>query len=243
MGATAADYNHDGWLDIFRTNFSDERETLYRNRGNGDFDDVTASAGLARNTSFVGWGCGFFDFDNDGHKDLLLVNGHVFPEVDKLPGDVKYKERSILYRNLGSGKFEDVSLNSGAGITEVHSSRGAAFGDFDNDGVIDVLINNQNEAPSLLKQRAKPQGNWIILDVGMIGAKVRVTAGGITQQDEVRSGGSYLSQNDPRLHFGLASATIVDRIEITWPGGAKQVLERQPVNRVQSITRPKEPSK
>lgn len=245
MGATAADYDGDGWLDIFRTNFSDERETLYRNRGNGDFDDVTAAAGLARNTSFVGWGCGFFDFDNDGRKDLLLVNGHVFPEVDKLPGDVKYKERPILYRNVGGGKFEDVSLRSGAGMKEVHSSRGAAFGDFDNDGTIDVLINNQNEPPSLLKQRAKAAGNWILLDLGLqsIGARVRVTAGGYTQQDEVRSGGSYLSQNDPRLHFGLGSATLVDRIEITWPGGAKRVFERQPVNRIQSITRPKDPSK
>jgi hypothetical protein len=242
MGATATDYDHDGWLDIFRTNFSDERETLYRNRGNGDFDDVTSAAGLARNTSFVGWGCGFFDFDNDGRKDLLLVNGHVFPEVDKLPGDVRYKERAILYRNLGGGKFEDVSLTSGPGIAEPHSSRGAAFGDFDNDGALEVLINNQNEPPSLLKQRSKPQGAWILLDVSL-GAKVRVTAGGITQYDEARSGGSYLSQNDPRLHFGLGSATVVDRIEVTWPGGAKRVLERQPVNRIQSITRPNDPSK
>ena len=245
MGATAADYDNDGWLDIFRTNFSDERETLYRNRGQGDFDDVTSAAGLARNTSFVGWGCGFFDFDNDGRKDLLLVNGHVFPEVDKLPGDVRYKERSILYRNAGGGKFEDVSQSSGAGILELHSSRGAAFGDFDNDGVLEVLINNQNEAPSLLKQRVKPQGNWITLDLGpqSLGAKVRLLAGGITQYDEVRSGGSYLSQNDLRLHFGLGSATTVDRIEITWMGGVKRVIEGQPVNRIQSITRPSEPSK
>jgi hypothetical protein len=244
MGAAAADYDHDGWLDIFRTNFSDERETLYRNRGNGDFDDVTAAAGLARNTSFVGWGCGFFDFDNDGHKDLLLVNGHVFPEVDQLPGDVRYKERSILYRNLGSGKFEDISLQSGPGVAEVHSSRGAAFGDFDNDGAIDILINNQNEAPSLLKLREKPRGNWIVLDLGWhVGTRVKVTAGTIEQHDEVRSGGSYLSQNDPRLHFGLGSATLIDRIEIVWPDGAKQVLHRVAVNRVQSITRPSDPSK
>lgn len=247
MGAAAADYDNDGWLDIFRTNFSDERETLYRNRGDGDFDDVTAAAGLARNTSFVGWGCGFFDFDNDGRKDLLLVNGHVFPEVDKLPGDVRYKERAILYRNAGGGKFEDISLQSGGAPAELHSSRGAAFGDLDNDGSIEVVINNQNEPPSLWKLRSRPEGaNWITLDLGThaMGARVRVTAGGATQTDEVRSGGSYLSQSDLRLHFGLGStAKQVDRVEITWPGGTKQTLSGLAVNRVHPITPPRDPSK
>src|SRR5947209_6125777 len=145
MGAAAADYNHDGRLDIFRTNFSDERETLYRAQADGNFEDATSAAGLAHNTRYVGWGCGFFDFDNDGWKDLLLVNGHAFPEVDRLNTDVTYKQRPILYHNLGNGRLADLSENAGAGMLARHASRGAAFGDIDNDGTIEILINNQNE--------------------------------------------------------------------------------------------------
>jgi len=136
MGAAAADYDGDGKLDIFRSNFSDERETLYRNRGAAAFDDATITAGLAHNTRFVGWGCGFFDFDNDGWKDLLLVNGHVFPEVDRLKIDIHYKDRAILYRNNRDGTFRDISEIAGPGILEPHAARGAAFGDYDNDGSV-----------------------------------------------------------------------------------------------------------
>jgi hypothetical protein len=242
MGATSADFDGDGTPDIFRTNFSDERETLYRNRGSAEFDDVTLAAGMAHNTRYVGWGCGFFDFDNDGWKDLLLVNGHAFPEVDRLKIDVHYKDRVILYRNNGNGAFTDISQNAGPGILERHASRGAAFGDYDNDGSIEVLINNQNEPPSLLKAAHKPAGNWIILKLegvrsnrSAIGARVRLTAGGRTQMDEVRSGGSYLSQSDLRLHFGLGSATRIDRIEIYWPSGQRQVERGLDVNRIVTI--------
>jgi hypothetical protein len=242
MGATAADFNGDGWPDIFRSNFSDERETLYRNRGSGEFDDATLAAGMARNTRFVGWGCGFFDFDNDGWKDLLLVNGHVFPEVDRLKIDIRYKDRAILYRNLGNGKFSDISESAGPGILERHSARGAAFGDYDNDGAVEVLVNNQNEPPSLLKLATTPQGTWISLKLtgtrsnrSAIGARVRLTAGGRTQTGEVRSGGSYLSQNDFRLHFGLGQAKTVDRIEILWPSGMRQVETKVVANRVVAI--------
>ena len=242
MGAAAADYDGDGWPDIFRSNFSDERETLYHNRGNGEFDDATLAAGMALNTRFVGWGCGFFDFDNDGWQDLLLVNGHVFPEVDRLGIDVHYKDRAILYHNNGKGKFLDVSESAGPGILERHSARGAAFGDYDNDGNVEVLVNNQNEPPSLLKQSGKPAGNWVLLKlVGVksnrsaIGARVRVTAGGLTQIGEVRSGGSYLSQSDLRLHFGLGNARRIDRLEIRWPSGASQVEKDLPINRVITI--------
>jgi hypothetical protein len=241
MGAAAADYDGDGWLDIFRSNFSDERETLYRNRGEGEFDDATLTAGMALNTRFVGWGCGFFDFDNDGWKDLLLVNGHVFPEVDRLGIDVRYKDRAILYRNSGKGKFLDISESAGSGILEKHSARGAAFGDYDNDGAVEVLVNNQNEAPSLLKQSGKPAGNWTLLKlVGVrsnrsaIGARVRLSAGGLVQTDEVRSGGSYLSQSDLRLHFGLGVARRIERVEIEWPSGVRQVEKDLAVN--QAIT-------
>src|SRR5579884_2047569 len=149
MGVTGADYDGDGRIDIFRSNFSDERETLYRNQGKGMFDDVTAAAGLARNTRYVGWGCSFFDFDNDGWPDLLLANGHVFPEIDKLHESVQYKNPILLYRNTGRGTFEDISDRAGPGVTELHSARGAAFGDIDNDGSIEVVINNQNEPPTL----------------------------------------------------------------------------------------------
>jgi hypothetical protein len=239
MGVAAADYDGDGWQDIFRSNFSDERETLYRNRGNGEFDDVTLAAEMALNTRFVGWGCGFLDIDNDGWKDLLLVNGHAFPEVDRLGIDVHYKDRAILYRNKGAGKFIDISESAGPGILEKHSARGAAFGDYDNDGMVEVLVNNQNEAPSLLKQSSKPGGNWVLLKLegvksnrSAIGARVRLTAGERTQTDEVRSGGSYLSQNDLRLHFGLGAARRIGRVEIDWPSGIHQVETNLEVNRV-----------
>ena len=239
MGVCAADYDNDGQLDIFRNNFSDERETLYHNQRKGEFDDATMRAGLSHNTSYVGWGCGFADFDNDGWKDLLLVNGHVFPEVDRLNIGIRYKERRILYRNLGNGAFEDISEHAGAAILGRHSSRGAAFGDFDNDGAVEVVINNQNEAPSLLKLTRQPPGNWVILKLegvrsnrSAIGARVSVTAGGHTQIDEVRSGGSYMSQSDLRLHFGLAQARKIDRVEIEWPSGVREVEENLEVNRV-----------
>lgn len=242
MGVTAADFEGNGALGIFRTNFSDERETLYRNRGHGDFEDVTIGAGLGRNTRFVGWGCGFFDFDNDGWKDLMLVNGHVFPEVDRLNIDIRYRDRPILYRNAGDGKFVDVSESAGPAILERHSSRGAAFGDIDNDGAIEVSINNQNEAPSLLKQASRPGNHWIILRLSGtrsnrsgIGTRVRLSAGGRLQYDEVRSGGSYLSQNDFRLHFGLGTVVEVDSIEIDWPSGIHQVLRHARADRIVSI--------
>ena len=242
MGADSADYDGDGWPDIFRSNFSDERETLYHNRGRGEFDDATLAAGMALNTRFVGWGCGFFDFDNDGWKDLLLVNGHVFPEVDRLGIDVHYKDRAILYHNNGKGKFVDISESAGPGILEKHCARGAAFGDYDNDGAVEVLVNNQNEPPSLLKQSMPPAGNWVLLKlVGVksnrsgIGARVRLNAGGLVQIGEVRSGGSYLSQSDLRLHFGLAAARRIDWLEINWPSGVHQVEKNLPVNQVITI--------
>jgi enediyne biosynthesis protein E4 len=229
MGVAAADYLHEGLLSIFRTNFSDEMETLYRNQGKGEFQDVSVEAGIARNTRFVGWGCGFFDFDNDGWPDLLLVNGHAFPEVDRLKIDIHYKERAILYRNE-RGKFVDISESAGAGILEKHSSRGLAFADYDNDGSVEALVNNQNEAPSLLRMASKSSNHWIELKLegvksnrSAIGARVRVTAGGFVQLAEVRSGGSYLSQSDLRLHFGLGRAVKVDKVEIDWPGGGTQV--------------------
>jgi hypothetical protein len=242
MGVDAADYSRDGHLSIFRTNFSDEFETLYHNRGNASFDDVTFAAGLGQNIKYVGWGTGFFDFNLDGWKDLCLVNGHVFPEVEKLHIDIRYKDRAILYENLHNGKFRDVSQAAGPAFLDKHSSRGAAFGDLDNDGSIEIAVNNQNETPSLLKPARNPPDHWAILHlIGLmsnrsaIGARVELTSDGRAQYGEVRSGGSYLSQNDLRLHFGLASATKIERIAILWPSGIRQVLKDQPCDRIITI--------
>jgi enediyne biosynthesis protein E4 len=245
MGVDATDYASDGHASIFRTDFSDEFETLYRNRGKGIFDDVTLDAGLGQNTRYVGWGTGFFDFDNDGWKDLLLVNGHVFPEVESLHIDIHYKDHAILYRNLGDGKFRDISLEAGPAFAERHSSRGAAFGDIDNDGSIEIAVNNQNEPPSLLKDAITYPGNWVALKLigtrsnrSAIGARVRVSSNGHQQTGEVRSGGSYLSQNDLRLHFGLGSASSAD-IRVDWPTGVRQDLNVVGVNRVVAIEEPR----
>jgi enediyne biosynthesis protein E4 len=242
MGVAAGDYLATGPPSIFRTNFSDEYETLYRNRGDGNFDDVSLAAGLGLNTRYVGWGTGFFDFNNDGWPDLFLVNGHAFPEVDNLHIDIHYKDHAILYQNMGDGRFRDISGRAGASMLEKHSSRGAAFGDIDNDGNVEIAVNNQNEQPSLLKQTSRPEGHWITLKLvgtrsnrSAIGGRVQLTAGGHTQTQEVRSGGSYLSQSDLRLHFGLGDASTVDRIEIRWPGGHTQIMKNAAAGRVLTI--------
>jgi hypothetical protein len=244
MGVAASDFDGDGAFDIFRTNFSDERSTLYRNRGDGDFDEATVAAGLGRNTRYVGWGAGFFDFNHDGREDLLLVNGHVFPEVDRLDTDIRYRERAILYWHDGA-RFEDISLHAGPGVLEPHAARGAAFGDMDGDGAMEILVNNQNEPPTLLDQQAKPNGHWVILKLegsksnrSAIGARVELTAGGNRQVREVRSGGSYLSQNDLRLHFGLGTAAQAERVEIRWPSGVSQAASSLAVDQVHVIREP-----
>jgi enediyne biosynthesis protein E4 len=245
MGVAASDFTHTGWPSIFRANFSDERETLYLNRGEGLFEDATVKSGIGLNTRYVGWGCSFLDFDNSGWKGLLLANGHVFPEVESKNIDIRFKERRILYRNLRNGNFADISEQAGPGITDRHSSRGLAVGDIDNDGAMEVLINNQGEPPSLLKLAAKPAGNWVLLKLvgsrsnrSAIGARVRLTAGGTVQTDEVRSGGSYASQSDLRLHFGLGSAEQIDKVEIAWPSGLREERTNLAVNRIHTLTEP-----
>jgi enediyne biosynthesis protein E4 len=226
MGVSAGDYDCNGWLDIFRTNFSDETPTLYQNNGDGNFTDVTEPAGVGGHTRYVGWGCGFFDPDNDGWSDIFYCNGHVYPELARAHLDVSYAEPRVLFRNTGQGRFEDVSSRAGACIDTPSTSRGCAFGDFDNDGDVDIVINNMNDIPSLLRCDRTNDGHWITLRaVGTksnrsgIGARVRCVTGNHAQIDEVRSGGSYLSQNDLRIHFGLGSAKTVDLLEIQWPSG------------------------
>jgi hypothetical protein len=242
MGATVADYDGDGRLDIFKTNFSDDTSTLYHNNGDGTFTDATFSAGLGLHTQYLGWGTMFFDFDNDSWPDLIVANGHVYPEVDKYHLGSSYQEPRILYHNNGNGTFTDVSSAAGLGITISSSARGLAIGDLWNDGRLSVLISNVNAKPSLLLNDARSPNHWIGFKlVGTrsnrdgIGAKVTVTIGKRMLVDEVRSGSSYISSSDMRVHFGLDSATKLDIVEVRWPSGLVERFENQPVDGIRVL--------
>jgi hypothetical protein len=237
MGSTIGDFNGDGRLDIFKTNFSDDTATLYTNRGDGTFDDSTFAAGLGLNTKYLGWGTVFFDFDNDGWPDLLLANGHVYPEVDSQHLGSNFEEPKILYHNNGNGTFSDISATAGPGITTVSSARGLAAGDLWNNGQMEAVISNMNAPPSLLVNDVHNGNHWIAFRaVGApaaerssarpfssprdaIGARVTVKAGTRTLVDEVRSGSSYISTSDMRVHFGLGAVTKIDSAEVRWPSG------------------------
>lgn len=242
MGVAASDYNRDGLLDIFKTNFSDDLPNLYRNIGNGFFEEVTLPMGLGAHTRYLGWGCGFFDADNDGWPDILYVNGHVYPEIDQLKGAVGYKQPVVLYHNVLGRKFEDVSRLAGPAFTESLAGRGCAFGDFDNDGSVDVLVNPINDVPRLLKCYSNAGNNWIKLKLvgtksnrSAIGARVRCVTGNHQQIDEVRSGGSFMSQNDLRIHFGLGKAKLVDLLEVSWPSGQVDRFKNTGANQIITI--------
>jgi len=245
MGVSAADYDLDGNLDIVKSNFAGDTPSLYHNLGGAVFEDATFPAGLGKHTQYLGWGCGFFDFDNDGWPDILICNGHVYPEVEQLRTEAGYAQRKLLYRNLRNGKFEDISESVGPGISAPSPSRGCAFGDFDNDGDLDFVVNCVNDAPQLIRSDSSLKNNWIkVRTIGTksnrtgIGARLRcvLQMPGETkphqQIDEVRSGGSYFSQNDLRVHFGLGGALKVDLLEIRWPSGTVDALKDVPVNQL-----------
>jgi hypothetical protein len=245
MGAAAADYDGDGFLDLVVTNFSEDTPTLYHNNRDGTFTDVTSKALAGWNTRLLGWGVGFFDYDNDGLRDLFFANGHIYPEIEAHGMSTRFLEPKALYRNTGAGMFTDVSARAGPGIALERSARGAAFGALDNDGDVDVLVSNMNATPTLLLNQGGNANSWLSLKLegtrsnrSAIGARVRVVVGGLRQVAEVQSGGSWGSQSDLRLHFGLGRAQRVERIEVAWPSGATQTLEDVEANRVLRIREP-----
>ena len=230
MGLGVGDFDTDGALDIFKTHFSGDTNVLYRNNGKGVFRDVTVRAGLGVETRFVGWGAGIEDFDNDGVPDLFFTTGMVYPDVAAKAPDAPYKTPNVLFRNLGGGKFEELLDSAGPAMKDAHSSRGLAFGDFDNDGDVDILVMNMNEPPSLLRNDVTGSNRWLkVLLMGVtsnrsaIGAQVIASYGGKKQAKAVLAQSSYLSVNDRRLHFGLGDSKTVS-LEIRWPNGNVETI-------------------
>lgn len=246
MGIAVGDFENNGHLDLVNTTFSDDYFVVFRNDGTGTFDDVSYEVGVAENTiPFVGFGDGFLDYDNDGWKDLMFINGHVYPGVDKEPGwGLSYAQRPLLFHNNKKGKFEGVPAVEGTGLAETAVGRGAAFGDLFNDGKIDTVVNNLDGQPLLLRNVNADHHHWVDLQLvggpksprDAIGATVYVTANGIRQRGDVFSGASYLSSSDFRAHFGLGDATRIESVEVHWPSGATEAVKPAAVDRIYTIT-------
>jgi len=244
MGIAVGDYNRDGKVDLYVSAFSDDYNALYRNDGDGNFSEVTYQAGLAEPTiPFLGWGTGFLDYDNDGRLDIFVANGHVYPGVDQQDWGTTWKQRPQLFRNLDGTKFVEVPPATGSGLANLITARGAAFGDLFNDGHIDVVINNVDSIPALLRNVAKNDNHWITLRLvggpksprDAIGAKVFLTAGGVRQRADVFSGASYGSSSDQRVHFGLGSSEKIEKVEIYWPSGVKEEVSAPPIDRIVTV--------
>jgi hypothetical protein len=244
MGIALGDYNRDGKLDLFITTFSDDYKTLYRNDGGANFRDVSFRAGLGNSTiPFLAWGAGFLDFDNDGLLDIFIANGHVYPIADRTEWGTTWAERPQLFRNLDGAKFQEVPPATGSGLAAVIPARGAVFGDFFNDGHIDVVLNNMDSPPTLLRNVVKNANHWLTLKLiggpksprDAIGAKVFLTTAGIRQRADVFSGGSYGSSSDQRVHLGLGTLSKVDKLEIHWPCGAVEEISIPDVDRIITI--------
>ena len=227
MGTIFGDYDNDGLLDLTVSNFQKETNTLYHNEGSGFFADVTTLAGIGEITySYLGWGIAFFDYNNDGYKDIFVANGHVLDNITDIDRSTTYPQRNLLFRNLGDGTFEDVSNQSGSGLTLQKVSRTVALGDYDNDGDLDILVTNWNQTADLLRNEGGNLNNWIQINVvgtksnkSGIGTRIKLVAGNLKQYQEVQSGGSYLAFSDLRTHFGVGNAKRIDLVEILWPSG------------------------
>jgi hypothetical protein len=248
MGIGIGDYNHDGKADIFITTFSDDYKTLYRNDGDGSLTDVSFKVGLGIPTiPFLSWGAGFLDFDNDGWLDIFIANGHVYPIADKTEWGTTWAQRPLLFRNIDGKRFQEVTPATGSGLADVITARGAAFGDLFNDGHIDVVLNNLDSIPTLLRGVVKNGNHWITLKLvggpksprDAIGAKVFLTSGGARQRADVLSGGSYGSSSDPRVHFGLGTSTKVDKVEIHWPDGVQEQISIPGIDRIATVVEAK----
>jgi len=243
MGAAWGDYDHSGRLSMFVTEFADQANTLYRNQGARGFEDVAMPSRLGQpSLPYLGWGTTFFDMDNDGWADLFIDCGHVYPQMDNVRGSAAYAQPLLLHRNLHNGTFEEVSKPGGLADQPLKSRRGAAFGDIFNDGNIDIVVLNVGEPPSLfLNMNQSPNHRVTFKLVGTksnraaIGARVTIRAGTVTQLDEVRGGGSYLSQNDLRLHFGLGSATKMDSVDVRWPAGKVETFKDVTADKIYTI--------
>jgi hypothetical protein len=242
MGIAVGDYDRNGTMDIFKTNFAGDTSTLYGNTGRGLCEDRTFAGGIGLNTRWLGWGVGFLDLDGDGWLDLFLVNGHVYPEVDRVKTEAGYKQRKVVYRNLRDGKFTDVTERLGEPVTIPKAGRGAAFADIDNDGDLDIAINNVHDTPDLFRLDRQTSAHWLGLKlVGRqssrtaIGARVRLVAADGVQTGEVRGGGSYYSQNDLRVLFGLGAMTSIVKVEVRWPNGKEETWTNLAVDRYHTL--------
>ena len=243
MCISLGDYDNDGWLDLFITDFQRNSDHLWHNNGRGSFDEVSDQAGITVPTRDVlSFGGGFFDYDNDGWLDLFIANGHVYPEVEQVLPDVHFKQINSLFHNEGNGKFVETTKLAGSGFQTPYVGRGVAFADFDNDGFMDVVVANNGDLPLLLHNSGGNGNHFLNIKLvghksnrDAMGARIRVFAGGLSQIHEVAGGGSYLSQSDLRAHFGLGKATRVESIEVSWPSGQKQTFRDLDVDKFYTI--------
>ncbi|MEJ7710451.1 MAG: CRTAC1 family protein [Pyrinomonadaceae bacterium] len=254
MGLGVGDYDNDGKIDFYITNFSDDTDTLYHNDGDGNFTDITFQAGFGEPTiPQLGWGVSFMDYDNDGWKDVIIANGHVYPLVDNHQWGTSYAQQMLLFKNNTNGRFERVGAKPGSALAEAMPARGLAVGDLDGDGRLDLVVNCMDDKPVVLRNAAETKNHWLGLHLigdpakksprDGTGAIAYVSTGESRQRSDLISGGGYASQNDPRLHFGLGSAAKVDKLEIKWPDGTLEVIQAPAIDRVLTITQGKGSSK